>query len=188
MLFPEKYKTSKAVGMVGFQLLFALDFLIACASLSEDPSIIEEKCTWKSQSKFCQFVKRAEGSNKEALRRLNGPLAREGKKKLTEANQLVTEVVKNTNEASTKLMEAFDEEITALIFVKNDCSDLRKELHNEPDKQEGLEETCRFVTDTIGSAVVNILKAIIEAEGDLKQREDARKAFQELEHDMLTLW
>ncbi|WKY13456.1 hypothetical protein Q1695_004356 [Nippostrongylus brasiliensis] len=133
-------------------------------------------------------MKRAQGLNKEALDRLNGEMDGKGKRKLLKAYSLVTAVVKNTSEARTKLKSAFRVEISALVLVENACSNLYKKLQNEPEKQEGLEETCRFVDGYIKLAMSNIVKALIETERDPKKREDARKAFENFEHDMLTLW
>ncbi|VDL65549.1 unnamed protein product [Nippostrongylus brasiliensis] len=174
--------------MVVFRLLFPLAVFIPCASLSEDRSFLEEKCTRKSASNFCQFVKRAQGLSKEVLDRLNGEMDGKGKRILLKVYSLVTAVVKNTSEARTKLKSAFRVEISALVLVENDCSNLYKKLQNETEKQQGLEETCRFVDGNIKLAMSNIVKALIETERDPKKREAARKAFENFEHGVLTLW
>ncbi|VDL87481.1 unnamed protein product [Nippostrongylus brasiliensis] len=143
---------------------------------------MEEKCTRRSKSAFCVSLKRAQGLDRDALKRLNGDLAGEGKRKLSEAYQLVTEVVKNTSEASYRLMTAFNVEANALTLVGKDCSNLYKTLHNQTERQEGLIETCRDVSNDIRSAMLNILYAIIETQTDPRMKEATRTALESFQH------
>ncbi|WKY13457.1 hypothetical protein Q1695_004357 [Nippostrongylus brasiliensis] len=146
-----------------------------------------DKCTWKNKSNFCQFVKRAQGFSRDALKRLNGDLAGVGKKKLSEAYELVVAVVNNKSRASNELTIAFNVEAIALFLVGKDCSNLYQTLHNQTERQEGLSETCRDVSYNIKSAMLNILYAIIETQTDQRMREATREALERFEH-VLTPW